>query len=99
MIEVQSKYLKQSANEPRPEPFNSSAIFAPSLFSHSPFMNWKAAFSTAIAKKLLMGATGLFLIIFLVVHCYINAQVFYNDGGVNFNIYAHFMGTNPIIRI
>ncbi len=61
-------------------------------------MNWKAAFSTAIGKKLLMGATGLFLIVFLVVHCYINAQVFYNDGGAHFNTLAHFMGTNPIIR-
>lgn len=61
-------------------------------------MNWKAAFSTAIGKKLLMGATGLFLVIFLVVHCYINAQVFYNDGGANFNTLAHFMGTNPVIR-
>jgi succinate dehydrogenase / fumarate reductase cytochrome b subunit len=61
-------------------------------------MNWKAAFSTAIGKKLLMGATGLFLVLFLVVHCYINAQVFYNDGGANFNTLAHFMGTNPVIR-
>ncbi len=61
-------------------------------------MNWKAAFSTAIGKKLLMGATGLFLVTFLVVHCYINAQVFYNDGGAHFNTLAHFMGTNPIIR-
>lgn len=61
-------------------------------------MNWKLAFSTAIGKKLLMGATGLFLITFLMVHCYVNAQVFYNDGGHNFNIYAHFLGTNPIIR-
>ena len=46
-----------------------------------------------------MGATGLFLISFLLVHCYVNAQVFYNDGGANFNVYAHFLGTNPIIRI
>jgi succinate dehydrogenase / fumarate reductase cytochrome b subunit len=61
-------------------------------------MNWKAAFSTAIGKKLLMGATGLFLIVFLIVHCYINAQVFYNDGGEHFNTLAHFMGTNPVIR-
>src|SRR4051812_32656603 len=61
-------------------------------------MNWKAAFSTAIGKKLLMGATGLFLILFLIVHCYINAQVFYNDGGMHFNFLAHFMGTNPVIR-
>lgn len=61
-------------------------------------MNWKAAFSTAIGKKILMGATGLFLILFLIVHCYINAQVFYNDGGVTFNQHAHFMGSNPVIR-
>src|ERR1051325_8487603 len=61
-------------------------------------MNWKAAFSTNIGRKLLMGATGLFLIIFLLVHCYINAQVFYNDGGAHFNTLAHFMGSNPIIR-
>ncbi len=62
-------------------------------------MNWKAAFSTAIGRKLLMGATGLFLILFLLVHCYVNAQVFYNDGGANFNVYAHFLGTNPLVRI
>lgn len=62
-------------------------------------MNWKNAFSTAIGKKLLMGATGLFLITFLMVHCYVNAQVFYNDGGFNFNVYAHFLGTNPLVRI
>jgi succinate dehydrogenase / fumarate reductase cytochrome b subunit len=62
-------------------------------------MNWNRAFSTAIGKKLIMGATGLFLITFLVVHCYINAQVFYNDGGAHFNTLAHFMGTNPVIRV
>jgi succinate dehydrogenase / fumarate reductase cytochrome b subunit len=61
-------------------------------------MNWKAAFSTAIGRKIIMGATGLFLITFLIVHCYINAQVFYNDGGTHFNTLAHFMGTNPVIR-
>jgi succinate dehydrogenase / fumarate reductase cytochrome b subunit len=61
-------------------------------------MNWKAAFSTNVGRKLLMGATGLFLIIFLLVHCYINAQVFYNDGGAHFNTLAHFMGTNWLIH-
>ncbi|MBS1645564.1 MAG: succinate dehydrogenase cytochrome b subunit [Bacteroidetes bacterium] len=61
-------------------------------------MNWKTAFSTNIGKKLIMGATGIFLVIFLLVHCYINAQVFFNDGGARFNELAHFMGTNPVIR-
>lgn len=61
-------------------------------------MNWKDYFSTSIGKKLQMSLTGLFLILFLVVHCYINAQIFYNDGGVRFNEAAHFMGTNFVIR-
>ena len=61
-------------------------------------MNWKASFSTSIGKKLQMSLTGLFLILFLLVHCYINAQIFYNDGGVRFNEAAHFMGTNFVIR-
>src|SRR3954465_3395265 len=61
-------------------------------------MNWKQSFSTSIGKKLQMSLTGLFLILFLIVHCYINAQIFYNDGGVRFNEAAHFMGTNFLIR-
>jgi len=61
-------------------------------------MNWKNYFSTSIGKKLQMAFTGLFLILFLVVHCYINAQIFYNDGGARFNEAAHFMGTNFVIR-
>jgi len=61
-------------------------------------MNWKQSFSTSIGKKLQMSFTGLFLIMFLVIHCYINAQIFYNDGGKRFSEAAHFMGTNFIIR-
>lgn len=61
-------------------------------------MNWKQVFSTSIGKKLQMSLTGIFLILFLVVHCYINAQIFWNDGGHKFEEAAHFMGTNFIIR-
>lgn len=62
-------------------------------------MNWFVKFiSSSIGKKVMMALTGLFLISFLVVHCAINALIFYNDGGKTFNIGAHFMGTNPIIR-
>lgn len=46
-----------------------------------------------------MGLTGLFLISFLLVHCFINAMVFFDRSGSLFNEYAHFMGTNIIIRI
>lgn len=45
-----------------------------------------------------MGITGLFLISFLLVHCFLNSLIFLNDGGVTFNEGAHFMGTNWIIR-
>jgi succinate dehydrogenase / fumarate reductase, cytochrome b subunit len=57
-----------------------------------------ALLNSSIGKKFLMGLTGLFLITFLVVHASINAMIWFNDGGVTFNKYAHFMGTNLIVR-
>ena len=45
-----------------------------------------------------MGLTGLFLISFLVVHCFINSLIFFNDGGLTFNIGAAFMAHNWLIR-
>lgn len=45
-----------------------------------------------------MGATGLFLIAFLVVHCFINSLIFFNDNGLTFNTGAHFMSSNWAIR-
>ena len=56
------------------------------------------AFSSSIGKKLIMGLTGLFLISFLVVHCFLNAFVFFDKTGALFNEGAHFMATNWIIR-
>ncbi len=61
-------------------------------------MTWKHFFTSSIGKKLIMGLTGLFLITFLVVHCSINSMIFFNDGGETFNHWAHFMGTNLIVR-
>ena len=64
-------------------------------------MNWKNYFSTSIGKKILVGATGLFLIIFLVVHCYVNAMVFWPDPvpGKHFTDAAAFMGGFAAVRI
>jgi succinate dehydrogenase / fumarate reductase, cytochrome b subunit len=45
-----------------------------------------------------MALTGLFLILFLVVHLAGNLQLLYNDQGRAFNIYAHFMTSNPLIK-
>ncbi len=60
--------------------------------------NSSNAFNTSIGKKVIMGITGLFLITFLIVHAGINALIYSNDGGLLFNIGAHFMATNFAIR-
>lgn len=46
-----------------------------------------------------MALTGLFLIVFLIVHAGINACIWANDGGTMFNKAAHFMGSTVVIRI
>lgn len=55
-------------------------------------------FKSSITKKYWMALTGIFLISFLLVHCAVNATIFFGDGGKTFNLWAHFMGTNIIIR-
>ncbi len=57
-----------------------------------------SVFYSSIGRKFAMGITGLFLITFLVVHCFVNALIFVNDGGESFNKAAEFMGTNVFIR-
>src|ERR1700759_4727501 len=54
--------------------------------------------SSSIGKKFIMSLTGLFLISFLLVHCFLNSFIFFNDGGLTFNTGAHFMATNWLIR-
>ena len=62
-------------------------------------MSWLIEFLTSsIGKKLVMSLSGLFLILFLLVHLVGNLQLFYNDEGVSFNVYAHFMTTNPLVK-
>ena len=61
-------------------------------------MTWKQMFTSSLGKKLLMGATGFFLIIFLIVHASVNAMIFYDDGGVKFDAVASFMLHNYFLR-
>ncbi|HEX8041771.1 MAG TPA: succinate dehydrogenase cytochrome b subunit [Chryseosolibacter sp.] len=63
-------------------------------------MNWFTIFfSSSIGKKLVMALTGLFLILFLVVHLIGNLQLLKSDSGQAFNIYAKVMTSNPIIKV
>lgn len=56
-------------------------------------------FTSSVGKKLIMGFTGIFLILFLIVHVSLNAFIWANDGGVMFNQGAHFMGSTVVPRI
>lgn len=46
-----------------------------------------------------MGLSGIFLILFLIVHAGLNACIWAMDGGVMFNRAAHFMGDNVVPRV
>ncbi len=67
-------------------------------------MTWKRVFTSSIGRKIVMALTGIFLIIFLIVHFSINACIFNtlvdeNDHGMVFNRAAHFMGSTFLIRV
>ena len=62
-------------------------------------MTWKQVFTSSVGRKLTMGLTGIFLILFLLVHAGLNACIWANDGGQMFNRAAHFMGDNVVPRI
>ena len=62
-------------------------------------MSWfTSTLNSTIGRKLLAAITGLFLVVFLIVHLAGNLQLLADDGGKAFNIYAKFMTTNPVIK-
>lgn len=65
-------------------------------------------FSTSIGHKLIMSLSGLFLVVFLLVHMTMNLTLLLNDvslfgthwaEGELYNTGAHFMISNPLVRI
>lgn len=54
-------------------------------------------FSSSVGKKVLMSVSGLFLIVFLLVHLFINLLTLVSAD--TFNAAAHFMGTNPLMKV
>jgi succinate dehydrogenase / fumarate reductase cytochrome b subunit len=62
-------------------------------------MGWLTKFlSSSIGQKVVMSLTGLFLMLFLIVHLLGNLQLLKDDGGEAFNTYAFFMTHNPLIK-
>jgi len=62
-------------------------------------MKWSELFTSSVGKKFVMGFTGIFLILFLVVHVGLNACIWAMDDGQMFNVAAHFMGSTVVMRI
>ena len=61
-------------------------------------MKWSELFTSSVGKKFVMGLTGIFLILFLVVHVCVNACIWALDDGQMFNMAAHFLGTTVVMR-
>lgn len=61
-------------------------------------VQYKSFFSYSVAKKLFMALTGLFLVTFLIAHLSGNLQLLMDDGGKQFNEYAKFMTTFPLVK-
>lgn len=57
------------------------------------------AIHTSIARKFLMGLTGLFLVVFLLVHLIGNLLVLKSDAGAAFNAYSELLLSSVFIRI
>lgn len=57
----------------------------------------KGFFNSSVARKFWMAITGVFLVVFLVVHLTINLFLFV--GPELFNEGSHFMATNPLIQV
>ena len=62
-------------------------------------MKWSELFTSSVGKKFVMGFTGIFLILFLIVHVCVNACIWAGNGGRMYNIAANFLGTTVVMRV
>ncbi len=62
-------------------------------------MSWLSnSLSSTVGKKLFISLSGIFIIVFIIVHMSGNTLLFKDDGGLAFNAYSSFMSTNPVIQ-
>lgn len=55
--------------------------------------------TASIGRKFVMSISGIFLMAFIAVHLGLNILLIFDDSGALFNEGAHFMATNPLIKI
>ncbi len=55
--------------------------------------------TASIGRKFVMSLSGIFLMVFIAVHLGLNLLLIFDDSGELFNQGAHFMATNPLVKI
>ena len=55
--------------------------------------------TASIGRKFVMSLSGLFLVVFIAVHLGLNLLLIFDNSGDLFNQGAHFMATNPLIKV
>ncbi len=55
--------------------------------------------TVAIGRKFIVSISGIFLMLFICVHLGANLLLIFDDSGELFNQGAHFMGTNPFVKV
>lgn len=55
--------------------------------------------TASIGRKFIMSVSGIFLMVFIAVHLGVNLLLVFDDSGDLFNQGAHFMATNPLIKV
>lgn len=55
--------------------------------------------TASIGRKFVMSLSGLFLVVFIAVHLGLNLLLIFDNSGELFNEGAHFMATNPLIKV
>ncbi|WP_319591594.1 succinate dehydrogenase cytochrome b subunit [uncultured Draconibacterium sp.] len=55
--------------------------------------------TASIGRKFVMSLSGLFLVAFIAVHLGLNLLLIFDNSGELFNEGAHFMATNPLIKV
>jgi succinate dehydrogenase / fumarate reductase, cytochrome b subunit len=53
----------------------------------------------SVGRKFLMSITGIFLLLFILVHLTVNLFLIFDNSGALYNQGAHFMVTNPVVRV
>ncbi len=55
--------------------------------------------NASVGRKFIMSISGLFLVLFIAVHLTVNLLLIFDDSGELFNVAAHFMDTNPLVKV